>query len=221
MVIKLSYPSKMRVNGEKVGTFDLNAGASCPGSKENGEVVEVCKSCYAKKNMYNFPVVKNKRIRNQQDYKRDGWVEDMVKAIGTSKRFRWFSSGDIETPELALKIKSVIAKTPNTIHWLPTRSFKLPKIDQILRRTLPSTQGTYVDYIDDYNNVSLRLSADNIGFKKERPGVNAFVIKPTDLFEAKKRGVYVCPVSLPGSTQKSCDTCTYCYGSGDVAYVLH
>ncbi|MEA3280480.1 MAG: hypothetical protein U9Q38_07765, partial [Thermodesulfobacteriota bacterium] len=62
--VKLSYPSKMRVGGKRVGTWDLQAGTTCPGSKVNGEVVEVCKSCYAKKGTYNFPVVKAKRAKN-------------------------------------------------------------------------------------------------------------------------------------------------------------
>ena len=214
---KISQTSKMQIKGKRTGSWSLPAGESCPGSKD----VEVCKGCYAKKGMYRFPVVKAVREYNKNDYHNDDWVERMVAKVSKFDYFRWFDSGDIETPELAMKIRAVIRSTPYTKHWLPTRSFKLPKIDSILRQPKGVGHDVRMKYINNYTNVSLRLSADNIGFKGELPGVNSYVIKPTDLFEAKKRGIFVCPVTLPGSTQKSCDTCTYCYGNGDVAYVLH
>ena len=208
---KISQTSKMQIKGKRTGSWSLPAGESCPGSKD----VEVCKGCYAKKGMYRFPVVKAVREYNKSDYHNDDWIERMVAKVKKFDYFRWFDSGDIETPELAKKISEVIGKTPNVKHWLPTRSDKISSINKVITLWKP------INSLTNGGNVSLRLSADNIGFKKERPGVNSYVIRPTDLFEAKKRSIYVCPVTLPGSTQKSCDTCTYCYGNGDVAYVLH
>jgi len=208
---KISQTSKMQINGKRTGSWSLPAGESCPGSKD----VEVCKGCYAKKGMYRFPVVKAVREYNKSDYHNDDWIERMVAKVKKFDYFRWFDSGDIETPELAKKISEVIGKTPNVKHWLPTRSDKISSINKVITLWKP------INSLTNGGNVSLRLSADNIGFKKERPGVNSYVIRPADLSEAKKRSIYICPVTLPGSTQKSCDTCTYCYGNGAVAYVLH
>ena len=215
-MIKISKPTKMKITGKRVGCWSLEARKSCPGSKNpDGSVVAVCQSCYATKGMYRFPVVKAVRQNNQQDYHRDDWVGDMVKEVSKYDYFRWFDSGDIETPELAHKIKTVIYRTQSTKHWLPTRSDKIPKINEIIADT-DSKAG-----IATRSNVAVRPSADNIGLNnQERPGVNSYVIKPEEIFDAKRQGIYVCPVGVNPS-QKSCDTCTMCYTNAKVAYVLH
>jgi len=209
---KISKTSKMQIKDKKVGSWSLPAGASCPGAKD----AEVCKSCYAKKGMYRFPVVKNVREYNREDYKKHDWVDRMIKEISKYDYFRWFDSGDIETPELACKIRSVISRTRNTKHWLPTRSDNVPNISNKLDGLIPPHTA-----LNGFPNVAVRLSADNIGLTKtERKGVNSYVIRPEEIFEAKKRGIYVCPVGIVAN-QKSCDTCTACYTNVDVAYVLH
>ena len=206
----------MQIKGKKVGSWSLPAGSSCPGSHD----AEVCKGCYAKKGMYRFPVVKNVREFNKEDYHRDEWVDEMVKEVSKFDYFRWFDSGDIETQELAHKISQVIKKTRDTKHWLPTRSDKIQDIKNILLST-HYYKGKRHSSISCKENVVVRRSADNIGFKQERPGVNSFVIREEDLFECAKRGIHLCPVTKPGSTQKSCDTCTMCYTNEPVAYLLH
>ena len=234
MVIKISKPSKMKVTGKRVGCWSLGARISCPGSvNDDGSVVDVCKMCYATKNMYNFPVVKAARATNREDYKKDDWVDRMVKEVSKYDYFRWFDSGDIETPELAEKIGKVIARTTKTQHWLPTRSDKIPAILNALPFKPLNRQHVSVNnailkahtstaYTAKYPNVALRPSADHIGLNnQERPGVNSYVIETKDLFECKKQGIYLCPVTSPGSTQKSCDTCTMCYTDAPVAYLVH
>lgn len=215
---KISQTSKMKITGKKVGSWSLPAGASCPGSSD----AEVCKSCYAKKGMYRFPSVKDVREYNKLDYHKKDWSDRMVSKVAKFDYFRWFDSGDIETPELAEKIMEVVARTPDTQHWLPTRSDKIPKIHAAMRRVVYSGKTNELVYSYDRDNMSVRLSADNIGLdKQERPGVNSYVIQSSDLFEAARRGIYLCPVTAPGSTQKSCDTCTMCYTDTPVAYLLH
>lgn len=212
---KISQTSKMKITGKRVGSWSLPAGVSCPGAKD----AEVCKTCYAKKGMYRFPVVKSVREYNREDYKKDDWVDRMVKKVNKFDYFRWFDSGDVESVLLARKIRNVIELTPNVKHWLPTRSDKLKTLQYFLQSAViyPSDPPIGV-----CRNVALRPSADNIGFNKpERPGVNSFVIRPTDLFECKNRSIYLCPVTAPGSTQTSCDTCTVCYTNTPVAYMLH
>ena len=205
----------MKITGKKVGSWSLPAGASCPGAKD----AEVCKSCYAKKGMYRFPVVKNVREYNREDYKKDDWVDRMVKEVSKYDYFRWFDSGDLETPELVVKIRKVIGLTKNTKHWLPTRSDKVADINYYIK--FSDVNDVHCNSLHNTSNVALRPSADNIGFKDERAGVNSYVIRETDLFEAKRRGVHLCPVTAPGSTQKSCDSCTVCYTNTPVAYMIH
>jgi hypothetical protein len=213
-MIKISKPSKMKITGKKVGCWSLGARISCPGSvNPDGSIVDVCKSCYATKGMYRFPVVKNARKINKADYMEEDWVERMVAEVSKYDYFRWFDSGDIETTVLAAKIAAVIVDTPTTNHWLPTRSDKIPEIARAGLFRFKKSVG--------FSNVALRPSADHIGLNnKEREGVNSFVIKPEEIFEAKRRGIHVCPVGV-NPTQKSCDTCTMCYTDAEVAYVLH
>jgi len=213
-MIKLSSTSKMKITGKRVKSWSLPAGSSCPGSSD----AEICKSCYAKKGMYHFPSVKNLREHNKLDYHRNNWVDDMVKEVSKCDYFRWFDSGDIETPELATKIAEVCRLCPNTIFWLPTRSDKIPAINAAIVAT---TRTAYCHSLSSLPNVALRISADNIGLNnRERPGVNSYVINQEDIFEAKRQGIHVCPVGVQPN-RKSCNDCTMCYTSAKVAYVLH
>ena len=204
-MIKWSNTAKMKVTGKRVRSWSLEAGVTCPMAKDS----EVCKDCYAKKGMYRFPVVQAVRKHNRDDYKTPDWQTRMKEEAGKLDMVRLFDSGDCETHLLARKLHDVIQATPNTQWWFPTRMDKSPKMTGILAS------------ISRLPNVALRLSADNIGLNnQERPGVNSYVIRPEDIFEAKSKGIHICPVGVNAS-QKSCDTCTACYTDVDVAYVLH
>lgn len=204
-MIKLSNTSKMRIKNKRVRSWSLEAGITCPQAKNS----EVCKGCYALKGMYRFPVVKNTRKHNRQDYKTTDWVARMSAECIKLDYVRFFDSGDCETLELAHKIEEVIKISSSTKFWLPSRMDKDPAFSAVFTR------------ISKLPNVAVRPSADNIGLNnQERPGVNSYVIKPEDIFEAKKQGIHVCPVGI-NPNQKSCDTCTMCYTDAKVAYVLH
>jgi len=196
-VIKISKPSKMKITGKKVGCWSLQARKTCPGSKyPSGEIVDVCKECYATKGMYRFPVVKAVRDYNLEGLQNPDWVNNMVKEVAKYDYFRWFDSGDIPDAATALKIKEVILKTPNVKHWIPTRSDKIYKIATAL----------FMDGNIDIRklpNVSIRPSADAIGLNNlERTGIMSFVIRVNDIPEAAKNGIWVCPASDPSKTQK-------------------
>lgn len=195
----------MKVTGKKVRSWSLEAGVTCPMSKD----VEVCKGCYALKGMYRFPVVKAVRQHNREDYRTADWVTRMVAECTKLDMVRLFDSGDCETVELAEKLEQVITASPKVIWWFPSRMDKSKNVGKVLKR------------IAALPNVAMRLSADNIGFKKERAGVNSYVIRPSDIPEAQAKGIHLCPVTLPGSTQKSCDSCTACYTDTPVAYMVH
>ena len=207
-MIKLSKTSKMRNKSGIVPSWSLQAGKHCPASlDENGEPVEVCKSCYAKGGAYRFGVVKKVRDENAEDWQRDEWVIDMVKAIVRYRYFRWFDSGDVYSAKLAEKIYEVIAATPKTRHWLPTRMNKVKRVSVVL------------DKIKTLSNVCVRLSADTID--EFRDDMDAYVITEKGVDTCKDKGIVICPVTID-KERISCNNCTKCYDKEvKVAYLLH
>ena len=147
MPILLSKASKMPGK-----SWSLQAGDTCPGSINplTKEVIEVCADCYAKSGFYRMDNVKAPRLSNRKDWKRPDWADDMVAALDNERWFRWFDSGDVYHPALAFKIFLVMQKTPHVQHWLPTKSYKIPRIRAILERMklLP--------------NVAVRFSSDSM-----------------------------------------------------------
>ena len=110
-----------------IRSWSIPAGATCPGSfNSDGSLVDACIGCYAKGGHYHYPTVKQPREENQTDWKRDDWVSDMVAELDFDRYFRWFDSGDIYHPDLAIKILEVVRQTPWVKHWIPTRSRKHP-----------------------------------------------------------------------------------------------
>ena len=76
-MIRLSKTSKL----DGIRSWSLEALDTCPGSIENGELVDACKGCYATTGNYRFSNVKAPRLENKEDWKRLEWVDDMVKAL--------------------------------------------------------------------------------------------------------------------------------------------
>ena len=121
MAIRLSKTSKL----DGILSWSLQALETCPASKKpDGSLVDACKGCYATTGNYNYPNVKAPRIENREDWQRSEWVNDMVKALDSSRYFRWFDSGDMYSVDLAEKIYQVMSLTPWVKHWLPTRMLK-------------------------------------------------------------------------------------------------
>lgn len=145
-MIRLSKASKMPCR-----SWSLEALDTCAGSRDiNGDLVAACQGCYATTGNYRFPNVKTPRVENKSDWKRDAWVDDMVKALDNDRYFRWFDSGDMYSLRLAWKIYEVMQLTPWVRHWLPTRMHKFSKFQTVLNmmRALP--------------NVSVRASSDSV-----------------------------------------------------------
>ena len=123
-------------------TWNLPAGKSCGGmyDVDTGEVCDACASCYAKRGHYNWPAVVSAYEYNMEDWKREGWVDDMVMGIKGAGYFRWFSSGDCKYTQLADKMYQVMERTPDTMHNLPTKGYINKDIDRWLDKmqTLPN-----------------------------------------------------------------------------------
>jgi hypothetical protein len=188
-MIKLSKTSKL-------GTFSwsLEARTTCPGSLgQDGELVDACKGCYAAYGNYRYPNVRQPRLDNQEDWKRDDWEADMVAALADESHFRWFDSGDTYALRLAWKIYSVMKQTPNTKHWLPTRMHKFPKFAEVLAamQSLP--------------NVMVRPSSDSTAGEYV-PGVHGSTILPPDA--PVPAGVHLCGAY---ANDGKCGACRACY----------
>lgn len=146
-MIKLSKTSKL----DGILSWSLQALDTCPGSKDSqGGLVPACQGCYATTGNYRFANVKKPREFNREDWKRDEWVNDMVKALDSSRYFRWFDSGDMYDLSLANKILAVMKATPWVKHWLPTRMHKFIKFKGVL------------DHMEALDNVVVRFSSDSV-----------------------------------------------------------
>ena len=133
-MIKLSKTSKL----DGILSWSLQALETCPASKnKDGSLVDACKGCYATTGF-------------QEDFKRAGWVNDMVLALDSSRYFRWFDSGDMFSIELANKIYDVMVATPWVKHWLPTRMHKFDKFKPIISK------------MQALENVVVRFSSDSV-----------------------------------------------------------
>lgn len=193
-------------------------GGSCPASidPDTGEYVDACKGCYALQGNYRYPNVRDPRMHNMQDWKRDAWVSDMVAELDNDRYFRWFDSGDMYSLKLAEKIYSVIICTPWVKHWLPTRMHKFTKFNNILRA------------MEELPNVCVRRSSDSVlgEYKKD---VHGSTIVPgldkledgTQSFNGEiPQGTELCRAFERGG---KCGTCRACWSKdvNTVAYPAH
>lgn len=208
MSIRLSSPGKMPCR-----SWSLPALSTCPGAiGEDGKPVPACSRCYALQGRYLFGSVRDVREHNRDDWQRTGWVADMVAAIGSEPFFRWFDSGDVYHPVLALKILQVMRQTPETRHWLPTRARKDPDILPVLEQmaSLP--------------NVVVRHSADAIDGNADDVAAfatfSSIAATPEQLASKVGRGKVVCQSSKRGG---KCGPCRACWSPkvAEVTYPLH
>ena len=196
-MLKMSKTSKL---GTK--SWSLQAIETCPGSVgSDGNLVPACSGCYATTGMYHFGAVKQVRADNKADWKRSGWVTDMVAALKKDTHFRWFDSGDVYSIELAEKMLEIMRGTPNTKHWLPTRMAKFPKFRAILAA------------MDALPNVKVRFSSDSV--TGEFTDQHGSVIFPAD--SDVPAGAFKCTAY---SNDGKCGNCRACY-SKDIPVIAY
>ena len=187
-------------------SWSLQAWDTCPGARgDDGEAVDACKFCYARRGNYVYPNVKRVREANLEDWKKDDWVDRMVSAIGSELYFRWFDSGDCYHRNLAIKIYEVMLRTPNTKHWVPTRMHKFDKFKDVLYdiSTLP--------------NVVLRLSSDSVTGECLDSYLCSSVIVPYAGYPTTNESTYECKAY---EREGKCGDCRACW-SKDVKIVAY
>lgn len=200
-MLRLSVTSKL----DGIRSWSLQALDTCPGSLENGKLVDACKGCYATGGNYRYPNVKAPRIENQEDWKRDAWVDDMISALSVDRYFRWFDSGDVYAIGLAEKMLEVMTLTPWVSHWLPTRMHKFSKFASVLSK------------MQGLPNVMVRPSSDSI-VGEFMSGLHGSVIVPDDRVNPSM--VKLCEAYKNGG---KCSGCRACYDKTIpmIAYPAH
>ena len=199
-MVKLSKPGKM-----PCPTWSIPAWDYCPGSKdENGKAVDACDGCYARGGRYMMRNVQAPRLHNVEDWKRDEWVSDMVEAIKGKPLFRWFDSGDVYDVALAVKIKEVMSLTPETKHWLPTRSYKIENIRNVLFE------------MQLLENATVRFSSDSVKGGRLNIGPNSTIVQYAEDF-IPERGVSLC---RSFTRDGKCGSCRACW-SKDVETIVY
>lgn len=200
-MIKLSKTSKL----DGILSWSLEALDTCQGSidPKTKELVPACQGCYATTGNYRFKNVKAPRQFNKQDWKRDGWINDMVEALDNSRYFRWFDSGDMYDLKLAWKIYTVMLRTPHVKHWLPTRMYKFTKYDSVINHMMALP------------NVVVRLSSDSVTGEI----ING-LFTSTIYSDKVPSGAFECKAY---ENDGKCNGCRACYDKGvsTIAYKAH
>ena len=204
-LIHLSRTQKM----DGIKSWSLPALDTCPGARgPNGTIVQVCQGCYAREGRYLFPEVHSTREANRQGWATPVWVEKMTARLRRLHQpfFRWFDSGDIYHPDLARRIRDVIAGTPEVKHWIPTRSYKVPRIKAVL------------DEIDELPNAVVRYSADELDTPLNTDHPASVVVRSP---ESVPPGATLCRAYQ--STPARCNGCRACWDKAVplIAYPAH
>lgn len=115
--------------GEGIHAWNLPPVSTCPGS------TPTCRrACYARKNRFTYPAVKERLRWNLVQAKRDDFVERMTKEL-TRKGVlvcRIHSSGDFMNRAYAEKWLEIIRACPRVTFYTYSRSHVLPEIAEVL-----------------------------------------------------------------------------------------
>ena len=116
----LSKPSKM-----PGPAYNLPATQCITGAKLVKVPGSVCHGCYALKGRDRFSNVRMALARRLESLKHPRWVEAMTVLIKGEPWFRWHDSGDLQSAWHLKQIFEVCNRTPDTMHWLPTREARI------------------------------------------------------------------------------------------------
>ena len=165
----------------------------------------ICSSCYACKGSYTmYPAVAAAHAKRLSAYLADPaqWRAAMVKLITGQQYFRWFDSGDVQSPAMALDILAIADSLPDVRFWIASREVAFWR-DALAVRPLPA-------------NVTLRMSAafpdtDHV------PGQSLTGTVALVHTGEPQAGAHACPAPQQGG---QCGACRACW-SRDVAAVTY
>jgi Gene product 88 len=197
--------------------FDLPAVRTCPGRSQ------LCsRICYAKKNRYRYPQVKERLNWAFEQSKRNDFADRMVDELYRKGvvLMRFHCSGDIYSPAYARKMLEVIGRSPHCTFWAYTRSWRVPAIFPILKAIsmMPNMSLWFsVDAETDYpNEVPDGVRIAYMQAFEDDPSEDAdLVFLNHPLRRRVPLGVLdrVCPSETPEGVRKgvTCATCAKCF----------
>jgi hypothetical protein len=162
----LGHPSKM-----PGFSYGLHAKLCRTGSAMVKVPGSVCAGCFALKGYYAtwWPAL-IARDRRHAGLNHPWWIDAMVTLIkrychGTERHFRWHDSGDLQGTWHLANIVEVAWRTPDVVHWLPTREYGdvLAYVVALSGRSLDSLRidaelGLYPPHVFP-DNLTIRLSS--------------------------------------------------------------
>ena len=195
----LSAPGKM-----PEGAYSIPASECGVGSRLRDVRGSVCEGCYAFKGRYAFgPVQAALYRRFDATMNHPQWVDAMVVLIQGKRHFRWHDSGDIQDVAHLQRIVAVCERTPDTMHWVPTREYRTVAAYRKLHGDFPA-------------NLIVRLSAHMVDGDAPDVGLPVSIVVSNG---TTPQGFTRC--SAPQTAGK-CADCRACWTPEvNVAYGLH
>lgn len=159
----LSRTTKMPCASYSLSAFDCHTGSKL--AKVAGSV---CSGCYATRNNYRYPSVKNAHARRLESISGPEWVPSMIEVIRAEGNpfFRWHDSGDLQSAEHLTKIAQIARALPMVRFWLPTKEYKIVT-DWVRSADVPADLRAVVAVSDSdrqnpHANLIIRVSAPMI-----------------------------------------------------------
>jgi hypothetical protein len=197
--------------------FSIPAVRSCPGRSS------VCESkCYARRGRFLHRNVQAKLRWAFEQSKRDDFVDRMCGELYRKGILacRWFVSGDVYSPAMALKMTEIVSRSEFCRFWLYSRSWRIPTIEPLLRAmaVLPNMVVHYScdsetgmpDVVPDQVRVAWMSTEDD-----EVPsGEGIDLLFRTHKLRKERVPLHLldvtCPQEVPGGKSVTCATCQWC-----------
>lgn len=182
---KLSYPSKMPGPAYSISNQMCMTGGALRKIKGS-----VCEKCYAGRNNYLWPAVKQSMQTRWESLGHPQWVAAVSYLIADSGcgHFRWHDSGDLQSLQHLMNIVSVAEGLPDVGFYLPTKE------KSIVKKYL-ATFGEFP------KNLVVRVSAAMIGAEPCEGVPHTSVVIKTP------REGLTCPAKQQGNKCGDCRAC--------------
>jgi hypothetical protein len=182
-------------------SFNVPAAACKTGGSLRRIEGSVCSDCYAAKGRYFTVRVQKALALRLKRLAEPGWVDAMSRLIARRAAkagyFRWHDSGDLQSIDHLRKVVEVCRKTPEILHWLPTREYAL--VQQFL------DEGEVIP-----ENLVVRLSAHMLdGAPPIELGLPVSTVSRAG--SARPPEAYLCP--QPSRGFHVCGSCRACWDS--------
>jgi len=188
---------------EKVGcpTFGLSPAWCKRGSELRKQEGTVCSHCYARKGRYVGPHVKAAHKERLEGMKHPSWPYVFAERLKGEKYFRWFDSGDLQSPAMLQRICQVCRLTPGCRHWVPTRETEIVSGFLDKGGRIPE-------------NLTIRISLDYIDDDASKKPVKGLPISVVSTKERSAEGLWDCPATFSDKHECKAHNCRRCWDRG-------